>query len=217
MADSDDSITLSRITRRKILSNTAALLAAIPIANTQAQKVSGSLKKENDCGDPAILIWQEWNTVQTRRQELCCQQQELETKLLHAVGSFPLVQIQTPGSDESFSAHTMKEIDLSLPGDDRAGIRTSKKIELAARQKAWDEFGEQLGYKRAFETEIELQEAECTLASKLLTTSARSIAGVAAKVHCILLMDDAVLDIDDVSNSPLQIVLSDLIRINNGA
>lgn len=46
MADSDDSITLSRITRRKILSNTAALLAAIPIANTQAQNVSGSLKKK---------------------------------------------------------------------------------------------------------------------------------------------------------------------------
>lgn len=217
MADSDDSITLSGITRRKLLSNTAALLAAIPIAKTQAQNVSGSSQEEDDCGDPTISIWQEWNAVQMRRQELCCQQQELETKLLHTLGYFPLVQIQSPGSDGSFSAHTMQEIDLSLPGDDRAGIRTRKKIELAARQKAWDEFGEQLGYKRAFEADIEMQEAECTLAAKLLTTSARSIAGVAAKIHCILLMDDAVLDIDDASYSPLQTVLSDLIRINNAA
>ncbi|PQZ29226.1 hypothetical protein CQZ93_02840 [Ochrobactrum vermis] len=92
--------------------------------------------------------------------------------------------------------------------------RRRAQIELAARQKAWNDYSEQLGYKQAFEADLDLQEVELAIAGELLATPAQSIAGVIAKLHCLIEMEDAELVQDDNPSFPIQMILTDLVKID---
>ncbi|MDH4442702.1 MAG: hypothetical protein QE284_20260, partial [Rhizobium sp.] len=57
MADSDNSRTLPVVTRRRLLSTSAAWLAA------QVADVNAAVHSENDWpydGDPTLMLWEKW-------------------------------------------------------------------------------------------------------------------------------------------------------------
>lgn len=213
MADSDDTTNLPEITRRKLLSVAGVLLTAALKEKARVSDPVVSYFSQEGNGDAAVNVWNRWDAIHVRRQGLCRQQQELERRLLHAVG-FPLVELQVPGRDRLVCVHTSREIDIVLSGAEMTSARRRAQIELAAHQKAWNEYSEQLGYEQAFEAELDLQETELALAGELLATPAQSIAGVIAKLHCLIEMEDAELVQDDNPSSPLQMILADLVKID---
>jgi hypothetical protein len=186
MADSDNSRTLPVVTRRRLLSTSAAWLAAQVGDNA-------ALHSENDQpagGDQTLMLWREWRTAHNQVEKFCRRQQRLETALIAAVG-FPHVDIALPDQDCVVAASTKEEIDRRF-GDAQENIeaKTQAKAVLAERQAAWDELDEQMGYSCAKQAEHEAFAMRAERLNDLFSQPAHSVAGAAAKLHAVLAMGE---------------------------
>jgi hypothetical protein len=185
MADSDNSRSLPVVTRRRLLSTSAAWLAA------KGVDVNAALHPKNDQldgGDPALMLWQEWREAYHQVEKFCRRQQRLETALIAAVG-FPHVVIASPGQDRMVSVFTIEEIDRRF-GDALESIEAKMRAKavLAERQAAWHELDEQFGYSRAKQAEEEAFAMRDERLNDLFAQPAHSVAGAAAKLHAVLAM-----------------------------
>ena len=81
MADSDNSRTLSPVTRRDFHS---VLAASLPTYPEHAASITASPDICDD--DPAFMAWREWYAARQDVTESCLHQQGLETKLMSMVG-----------------------------------------------------------------------------------------------------------------------------------
>jgi hypothetical protein len=187
MADSDNSRSFPVVTRRRLLSTSAAWLAA-QVANMTA--VLHPETDRPDGGDPALMLWQEWWAAHEQVEKLCRRQQRLETALIASVG-FPQVNIALPDQDCMVAVFTLGEIDRRF-GDvpeDAEAKRTAKAV-LIERQAAWDALDERLGYTRAKQAEDEAFVLRAERLNELFAKQAHSVAGVAAKLHAVLAMGE---------------------------
>lgn len=187
MADSDNSRTLSVVTRRRLLSASATWLTAqVGGVNEGRHFVYG----RSDRVDPALILWQEWWASHQKVESLCQRQQRLETALIASVG-FPQVDIALPGQDCVVAVFTLEEIDRrfgDVPEDTEA--KTRAKAVLIEQQAAWDSLDERLGYSRAKQAEDEAFALREERLNGLFAEPAYSVAGVAAKLHAVLAMGE---------------------------
>ncbi|PJR13059.1 hypothetical protein [Sinorhizobium meliloti] len=106
MADSDNSRTLSTVTRGDILSFIAASLPTIAdFATTKA------LPSDRCNDDPALAVWQQWCKAWQHLSESSLRQQQLERALFSAVLPPPLEQ-----------AAGSRAYDDALEAEDRASV-----------------------------------------------------------------------------------------------
>ncbi|MCM2477304.1 hypothetical protein HGO38_28030 [Rhizobium sp. CG5] len=187
MADSDNSRTLPVVTRRRLLSTSAAWLAA------QVGDGNAAFHSENDRpdgGDQTLMLWQEWRVAHEQVEKLCRKQQRLETALITAVG-FPHVDIPVPDQDCVVSVFTMEEIDRRF-GDapENAEGKALAKATLAERQAAWNALDERVGYSRAKLAEQEAFAMRAERLNDLFSQPAHSVSGAAAKLHAVLAMGE---------------------------
>lgn len=213
MADSDNSRTLPVVTRRRLLSTSAAWLAA-QVGDVDAELYSAD--DQSDGGDPALMLWQVWWAAHEQVERYCRKQQRLETALIAAVG-FPHVDIALPDQDCVVAAFTMEEIDRRF-GDvpENAKAKRTAKSVLAERQTAWDALDERIGYSRAKRAEEKASAMREQRLNDLISQSARSVAGVAAKLHAVIAMGEEHGDGDEFPWQQVRAVLSDLIRCGSG-
>ncbi|WP_159945805.1 hypothetical protein [Rhizobium sp. 18065] len=187
MADSDNSRTLPVVTRRRLLSTSATWLAA------QVGDVNAALHPENgrpDNGDPTLMLWQDWRGAHDQVEKFCRRQQRLETALIDQVG-FPHVDIAVPDQDCVVAAFTMEEIERRFSdAPENAEAKMRAKAILVERQAAWDALDERLGYTRAKQAEEKAFAMREERLNDLFSQPARSVAGVAAKLHTILAMGE---------------------------
>ncbi|MCY1665842.1 hypothetical protein [Rhizobium sp. SL86] len=212
MADSDNSRTLPLVTRRRLLSTSAAWLAV------QAGDVDTELYSADDQpdgGDPALMLWQEWWTAHEQVERFCRKQQRLETALIAAIG-FPHVVIASPGRDCMVPAFTMEEIDRLFGGaSENAEAKMQSKAVLAERQAAWDALDERLGYSRAKQAEEEAFAMRADRLNDLFAHPACSVAGVAAKLHAVLAMGED-SPVDGFPLPQIRAAITDLVRLGSG-
>ncbi len=123
-------------------------------------------------------------------REFCRKQQRLETALIEAVG-FPHVDIALPDQECVVAAFTMEEIDRQF-GDapERAKAKRTAKALLAERQAAWDALDDRIGYSRAKEAEEKAFTMQEQRLNDLFSQPARSVVGVAAKLHTVIAMGE---------------------------
>ncbi|NTG41675.1 hypothetical protein [Rhizobium rhizogenes] len=184
MADSDNSRSLPIVTRRRLLSASAAWLT-LQVGTADAALL-GNDREQGMNADPVLALWQGWTTAYSEMEHLCRVQQRLESQMMKTVG-FPSVEIVAGDGEHSVMAFSMEEIDYQLGGrPEFEAAKAQAKAILTERQTAWDALGEHLGYNHAKRGE----EAACArqngLAIALWTEPARSIAGATAKLHAIL-------------------------------
>lgn len=183
MADSDNSRTLPTVTRRRLLSTSAAWLA------TQIGSVDAAFAVDaTDGSDPVLFLWRQWMTAQDEADRLCELQQRLESRMISEIG-FPRVMVTGGDREAPVSAFSVDEIDaLFGDGPERAGARAQARAALAEQQSKWDALDERLGYSRAKHAERSAVAVRDERAHALFVKPARSRAGVAAKLHAILCM-----------------------------
>ncbi|WP_371346568.1 hypothetical protein [Ancylobacter sp. IITR112] len=85
MADSEISTTLSRPSRRDVIS--AALLT---VGGASFNSSSAAAPRDGGTTDAAIIAWKAWRTAHRRTLALCRKQQRLESELARMIG-FPQV------------------------------------------------------------------------------------------------------------------------------
>src|SRR5690606_30585792 len=173
------------VTRRRSLSTSATWLAA-QVANADA--ALDLAEDQPDGGDPALILWQEWRSAHEQVEKSCRMQQLLETALVEAVG-FPQVDIAVPGQDCVVAAFTMTDIGRIF-GDasENTEAKLLAKAKFAERQAAWDALDEWMGYSRAKQAEEKAFAMREERLNDLFLQPARSVAGVAAKLHAVLAM-----------------------------
>lgn len=213
MADSDNSRTLPAVTRRRLLSTSAAWLAA------QVEVVSAGFHSDygrSDRGDPTLILWQEWRAAHDQVDMLCRKQQSLESRLVAAVG-FPHVDIAVPDQECVVAAFTTEEIDRRFgdaPANAEAKVQATETF--AERQAAWDALDERIGYSRAKQAEEEAFAMRGERLNDLFALPARSVAGAAAKLTVVLIMGEEDGARNEFPWPQIRAVMTDLISLGNG-
>ncbi|WP_265517914.1 hypothetical protein [Nitratireductor luteus] len=210
MDDSDDTTTLSSVTRRRLLTGTIATMAVWPLQGGAA--IAGTLAG-NPSFDPALSLWREWKTTYLHTAALCRKQQRLETKLVGRVG-FPQAQVHLPDEDVTVTVSWLGDIE-ELFGDDPAlaDIRSKAEADLAAHQARWDEADAQIGYSAAKREEQEASDREQNTFDALTHTPATSLSGVAGKLDAILREGESWEDCSDFPWPQVRSALVDVVRI----
>lgn len=208
MSDSENSRTLSIVTRRRVLSTSAALLALQASALDEAMGAETPLDAGAD--DQVMDLWREWLSVHNETQRLCKLQQGIESRMVATVG-FPQVKITLPGRAVTVFASSREEIE-QIYGDasEHQVIKAQAIAALWERQEAWDHLDTAWGYSRAQKAEIRSDRLEMKLAKALWAQPAISIAGVIAKLHSILVTGEQQGMPDEFPWPELRIVLDNL-------
>jgi hypothetical protein len=121
-----------------------------------------------------------------------------------AIPGLPLVQYPF--------AVTLSFIDA--PRNAEAKVRA--KAVLIVRQAAWDALDERLGYSRARQAEEEAFELQRERLNDVFANPARSISGVAAKLHAVLAMGGGGPG-DEFPWPQIRAAMTDLLSLGSGA
>ncbi|MGX5850061.1 hypothetical protein ACWGTO_23570 [Mesorhizobium sp. PL10] len=205
MADSVNSMPLSFVTRRKVLTGASiAMLTLRENAVTPGVGIAAPF-------DPAVEVWRVWQNIHRLTYRLCRKQQRLETRLVKSVG-FPHVTIQLAGG-ERVTLHSLEMLRRIGSNDPSDPARAKAESDFTAHQARWDVADKEIGYSATLSAEREAGERAEELLGILSRTPATSLAGVLAKLDAVLLDGQASEDVGDLSWPLICSVRDDLIRI----
>jgi len=210
MADSDDTTTLSSVTRRMLLTCTMATMATLPFGpGTESVKAFAT----NKICDPALDVWRQWFEAFNETQRLWKLQLDLERRMVAAIG-FPHVEIMLPGEMKPVRAFSLEEVDR-ICGDasGHEAIRASAIASFRNRQDAWNRLDDALGYTRAAKAEVRADRTEMMTADALMSTPAATLAGVAGKLDAVLRKGEYYGSPPDFPWQHVRSAQADLIRI----
>jgi hypothetical protein len=209
MADSDNSMTLPFVTRRRVLAGGMITSTALVL---EKSALAGNAVATNMPPDPALALWREWDAAHNLNEQLCLRQQRLETRLVESVG-FPCVTIRLPEAGE-VTVHSIEALNEVLGKDpDMAVLREKAEADFAAHQARWDAAAEETGYTAALRGEREAGDRAQDLLEAFSTTSATTLAGVAGKFDAVLREGEAWEECSEFPWPQIRSALSDLVRI----
>jgi hypothetical protein len=177
MVDSDNSTSLSSVSRRKLLSCTAAA----PVL-TVASPAFGPMEPS----DSILPLWCEWQRLHASATGLCHRAQEIESRLMRAVG-FPQVFIPSSDGARGICAQYPWEIDRALAaGNCPQELGAALHAELAVRRARWDAEAEAQGFDEANRHELVAWRKEEEAARAVFQTRAATLAGVEIKLALMI-------------------------------
>ncbi len=180
MADSDNTMSLPAVTRRKVLAGTA-----IAIVGSKGGGFVRNNPEADQAIDPAVSVWQKWRAAQDHTEWLCRQQQRMERKLIEDVG-VPCSKILLRDG-QSVTLHSLEAVrDVLDLGSEKVAVCATAETNLEAHQARWDAADREIGYSAALAAEREAADRADELLKLLSETPAASFAGVAAKLDAIL-------------------------------
>lgn len=207
MVDSDNSMTLPFVTRRKMLAGTAIAMGARGTNACAGDQIAGKAS-----GDPVVALWHQWRDAHRLTQHLCRQQQGLERQLLETVG-FPCAIIHLSGG-ETVAAYSPEAIhDMLRLAPDEAAACTKAEAEFVAHKLLWDRADRDIGYSATVQAEREAGLRAADLLDAMATTSATSLAGIAAKLEAILYEGNVREDGSEFPWPQIRSALDDLARM----
>ncbi|MGX5851236.1 hypothetical protein ACWGTO_29685 [Mesorhizobium sp. PL10] len=180
MDDSDNSMSLFFITRRRLLAGTATGAAAWPF---QAKSLAAELADGSSAADPALRLCGNWQKIHNETLALCREQQRLETYLARTVG-FPCAKVRLADGTE-LALHSMEGLNDAYSPEIEVEWNGAV-ADFAAHQARWDAADAEIGYSRADELIRQSEIVERELLDNLPQTAATSIEGILAKLLVIL-------------------------------
>ncbi|WP_292325414.1 hypothetical protein [Mesorhizobium sp.] len=180
MGDSDNTLSLPPVSRRRVLAGTA-----IAIAGWQPSAFACSDLATDQSADPAVAVWRKWQAAHEQTERLCRQQQRLERKLAESIG-FPCATFRLRDG-ESVTLHSLRALNEVLGRDPAdAAVYAKAEADFAAHQARWDAADKEIGYSATLRAEREAADRAEDLLELLSETPAASLAGVAAKLDAVL-------------------------------
>ena len=140
MADSESSMSLSRPSRRDVLSATL-----LTIGGTSFNRSAAAEPQDDSEIDAAVVAWKRWRAAHRRTLALCRKQQHLESELARTIG-FPqavLAAAELPSAVRVSSLRHFDEFAANVPslGRQRAQVAEA----LRAHQQRWDDADRAIG------------------------------------------------------------------------
>ncbi|WP_352827860.1 hypothetical protein, partial [Mesorhizobium sp. M0494] len=211
-SDSDNTTTLSFVTRRRVLA--AGMITSTAFV-VEKNAFAGSPTAPSMPPDPALALRREWQKAHKLTNRLCRRQQRLETRLVESIG-FPCVTVRL-AEGKQVTVHSIEGLNEVLGnGPDTAALREKAETEFAAHQARWDAAAEKTGYIAALRAEREAGERTTDLLEAFSTTPATTLAGVAGKLDAVLREGEAGEECSEFPWPQIRSALSDLVRITEG-
>ncbi|HEY9216317.1 MAG TPA: hypothetical protein VIQ29_26110 [Ancylobacter sp.] len=181
MADSEISMSLSRPSRRDVL--TAVLLS---VGGTSLNSSAAAAPQDDSTTDAAVLAWKTWRAAHRRTLALCRKQQRLESELARTIG-FPQAVVavaELPLPVRIGSLRQFDELAADLPSlcPRRAEVAEA----LRAHQQRWDDADRAIGYSVTREEEAAASDDEERLSAGLFAADATSLRGLSAKLDVLI-------------------------------
>lgn len=207
MADSDNSTTLSFVTRRKILTGASIAIGALgfdAFAN-DAIEIDGS-------SDPVLALWRQWHDAHVLMENHGCRTQSLEQQLAETV-DYPCAKIELPDG-KSVTAYSLTAIrDIFDGAPDDAADRTRAEAAFAEHQLRWDEADQKIGYSARVKAEHVAADQAANILEVMATTSSTTLAGIEAKLDATLREGTVWEDCSEFPWPQIRSALNDIIRI----
>lgn len=205
MVDAKNSTSLPSVSRRALLAGTAAApIVAVP-----------RFLSPESAADPVIPLWREWERLHSRALGLCEHWQEIENRLVRAVG-FPQVFIPSANGARNICAQSHSDIDQAVAAGDCSPERgAALHAELAARRARWDAEAEALGFDEANRQELAAWREEEAAVRAVFRTRAATLAGVEIKLALMIQLCAAFSDDPDFPLPQLRSVIVDVKRLRS--
>jgi hypothetical protein len=169
-------------TKRALVSRRDLLITASNATLLSGLDVAGN----SPCADPIMPLWGEWERLHARALCLCEHCQEIESRLVRAVG-FPQVFIPSANDTQNICAQSHSEIDRAVAaGDCSQDHGIALHGELAARRARWDGEAKALGFDEANREELEAWRKEEEAVRAVFRTRAATLAGVEIKLALMI-------------------------------
>ncbi|WP_313602451.1 hypothetical protein [Rhizobium sp.] len=177
MADFENSRILPTVTRGTLFS--VVIVPATCMITTPALGMASQMPTR-PLDDFAVHASRKRNAAHTRYLDLGRLRSEVE-RITTGDIKIPL--------DDVFFLSISEEFDKYLKGNPRrAKAHRQTLADLTELSSAWDEADDRIGYTRVAEAKSKACEQRSTLAASALTSCARSVARVAAKLRCFIEM-----------------------------
>jgi len=210
MGDSDNTRVCPSVTRRTLLAGAGAVATML---HFQQRAWADEALAGNSTLDPALALWHEWQAAYTRTVALCRKQQNLERRLVDAIG-FPKAEVELPDENVSVTVSWAGDLeDLFGDNPDFADMRARAEADLAAHQARWDAEDRRIGYSAAKREELAAADREQALVDSLMAAPATTLVGVAAKLDAVLREGESAEDCTEFPWPELRAVLGDLARM----
>lgn len=223
MADSENSRTLPAISRRKenpefgtsenlppvidrrnLLSVAARLLSMLVAEPAEHRRAIGPT--------PISEMWPRWYTCHQQRVRATSLRKKLEKDMLEEAEGPPVATLRNIGGDAVVEVRSFSDINRIASGLDVDQLSKAR-AELRLRRRRWKEADQRLGYSAAFAVEQELAERAGMHGRVMWITRPSSLTEVTAKLHCLIVMHDPTLKLEDAPWPELRTMLKDLLRI----
>ena len=191
------------IDRRNLLSVATHQLSAL-IAETPQRRESGPT--------PVREMWTRWYACHLQRVRATRLRERLEKELHEEAGGFPVVSLPNIGKEGVVEVHSFADINRLASQLDPKHLSQAR-AELRRRRKRWKEADERLRFSAAFAREQELAERSGISGRVMWITRPSSLIEVTAKLHCLIVMHDPDLKLEDPPWPELRTMLKDLIRL----
>ncbi len=181
MADSEISTSLSRPSRRDVLS--AALLS---VGGTSFNSSPVAPPQDDSATDAAVLAWKAWRAAHRRTLALCRKQQRLESELARTIG-FPQAVLGAAELPSPVRIGSLRQFDeLAVDVQSLRNRRAEVAALLRAHQQRWDDADRAIGYSVTRQEEAAASAEEERLIAGLFAADACSLAGLSAKLDVLL-------------------------------
>lgn len=223
MADSENSRTLPPITRRKekrkrgTSENLPRIIDRrnlLPVAARLLRTLVAEPGDHRKAGGPTPVreMWPRWYACHQQRVRATRLREKLEKQLLEEAGGPPVATLRNVGKDGVVEVHSFADINRIASQLDAEHLSQAR-AELRWRRRRWKEADQRLGYSAAVALQQELAERAGISGRVMWITRPSSLTEVTAKLHCLIVMHDPSLKLEDPPWPELRTMLKDLIRI----
>ncbi|NTH66606.1 hypothetical protein G6L33_22360 [Agrobacterium rhizogenes] len=132
--------------------------------------------------------------------------------MLEEAGGLPVATLRNVGKDATVEVHSFADINRMASQLDAEHLSQAR-AELRKRRRRWKEADRRLGYSAAVALEQELAEQAGISGRVMWITRPSSLIEVTAKLHCLIVMHDPSLKLEEAPWPELRTMLMDLIRV----
>ena len=181
MADSEISTSLSRPSRRDLLSATL-----MTIGGTSFNSSAAGAPQDDRGTDAAVLAWKAWRAAHLRTLALCRKQQRLESELARTIG-FPHAVVAAAELPSPMRIGSLRQLD-ELAADVPSLCKRRDEVAAALRthQQRWDHADRAIGYSVTRQEEAAASADEERLIARLFAADATSLRGLSAKLDVLI-------------------------------
>jgi hypothetical protein len=192
------------IDRRNLLPVAARLLSTLVVEPGDHWKSSSPT--------PVRDMWPRWYACHQQRVRATRLREKLEKQLLEEAGGLPIATLRNVGKNGAVEVHSFADINRMAAQLDAEHLSQAR-AELRRHRRRWKEADRRLGFSAAVAQEQELAERAGISGRVMWITRPSSLIEDTAKLHCLIVMHDPSLTLEDTPWPELRTMLKDLNRV----